>query len=143
MTPEERFSIALHGAARNWRLAVDRRLKGLGMSQASWVTVAVVAKAAAPLSQIELAQSVGVEGATMVSMLDRLEKAGLVMRQPVPNDRRMKHVVLTPQGRALYDEVRQQADPVRRELLGGVDPALLRAATVLLEQVQAAAEAMV
>lgn len=112
------------------------------MSQASWVTVAVVAKAVAPLSQIELAQSVGVEGATMVSMLDRLEKSGLVMRQAVPNDRRMKHVVLTPQGRALYDQVLRQADPVRRELLGGVDPALLRAATELLEQVQAAAEAM-
>lgn len=142
MSPEERFSHALHGAARNWRLAVDRRLKELGLSQAGWVTVAVVAKAAAPLSQIELAQKVGVEGATMVSMLDRLEKCGLVERQPVPHDRRMKRVVLTPHGRALYEQVRRIAEPVRRELLGGVDPALLAAATELLERVQASAEAM-
>ncbi|ELY2773273.1 MarR family transcriptional regulator, partial [Cronobacter sakazakii] len=31
------FSHLLWMTAHHWRLAMDRRLKGLGMSQASWV----------------------------------------------------------------------------------------------------------
>ena len=83
-TLEERFSTALHNSARGWRLAVDRRLKHLGLSQAGWMTVAMIAKAAAPLSQIELAQRLGIEGATLAAMLDRLARAGLIQRQPSP-----------------------------------------------------------
>jgi len=132
-TLEERFSTALHNSARGWRLAVDRRLKHLGLSQAGWMTVAMIAKAAAPLSQIELAQRLGIEGATLVAMLDRLARAGLIQRQPSPVDRRVKHIALTPDGAALYDAVRAEADAVRLELLRGVDPALLRRMTEFLE----------
>jgi len=63
---DERFSTALHTCARGWRLVLDRRLKDLGMSQASWMTVAMASKAEQPLSQTELARRVGVEDATMV-----------------------------------------------------------------------------
>ena len=75
---EERFSDALHSTSRSWRQAVDRKLKYLGVSQASWMTIAIAAKARSPLSQSELADKLGVEGATMVAMIDRLVKAGLV-----------------------------------------------------------------
>ena len=139
-TLEERFSAALHNTARGWRLAVDRRLKDLGMSQASWMAVAVAAKAKAPLAQIELASRVGVEGATMVAMLDRLEKSGLVARVPSETDRRVKLVRLTPAGTKLYAKVQTEAAAVRKELLGGIDPKLLLAATELLEGLQAVVE---
>ena len=133
---EERFSAALHNTARGWRLTLDRRLKDLGMSQASWMTVAMVAKAKGPLPQIELASRVGVEGATMVAMLDRLEKAGLVARSPSDSDRRIKHVALTPAGAKLYAKVHAEADAMRKELLAGIDAKRLLAATELLEQLQ-------
>ena len=139
-TLEERFSTALHGTARGWRLAVDRRLRDLGMSQASWMTVAVAAKAKAPLAQIELANRVGVEGATMVAMLDRLGKSGLVERTPSPTDRRVKLVSLTPAGAKLYEKVQVEAKAVRKELLSGIDPAVLVAATELLEHLQQVVE---
>ncbi len=134
---EERFSAALHNTARAWRLLVDRRLKDLGMSQAGWMTVAIVAKAKTPLSQSELAQRVGVEGATMVAMLDRLAGAGLIERVPSETDRRIKRVALTPAGQSLYDKVRVEANAVRKQVLAGVDPKALSAATELLEQLQA------
>ncbi|MFF2879040.1 MarR family winged helix-turn-helix transcriptional regulator [Gottfriedia sp. NPDC057991] len=35
----------------------------------------------------------------------KLEKKGLVERQPNPNDRRASNVVLTEEGRTLFDEV--------------------------------------
>jgi MarR family transcriptional regulator for hemolysin len=133
---EERFSGALHNTSRAWRQALDRRLKFLGVSQASWMTIAVAAKAKGPLSQSELAQRLDVEGATMVAMVDRLVKAGLVVREPSLTDRRVKRVVLTPAGDLLYDRVRTEAAAFRKELLDGIDPKKLLAATELLENLQ-------
>jgi MarR family transcriptional regulator for hemolysin len=140
LTLEERFSAALHNAARTWRLMLDRRLKDLGMSQASWMTIAMAAKAREPLSQTELARRVGVEDATMVTMVDRLVKAELVVREPSTTDRRVKLVVLTPAGTKLNAKVREEADAMRRELLSAIDAAQLRNATELLEKLLAAME---
>ncbi len=140
-TVEERFSAALHSTARAWRLALDRRLRHLGMSQASWLTVAMVARAKGPLRQVELAQRVGVEGATMAVMLNRLTQAGLVQRTASSADRRVKHVSLTPAGEDLFEQVRTQAGAVRKALLKVMEPAALLAATELLEGLQAKLDA--
>lgn len=133
---EDRFASALHSTARAWRQAVDRRLKYLGVSQASWTTIAVAAKAATPLSQSELADQLAVEGATMVAMIDRLVNAGLVVREPSSTDRRVKRVVVTASGRELYDKVKAEAALVRHELLAGIDGDQLQAATAVLEALQ-------
>ena len=141
-TLQERFSTALHSTARAWRQAVDRRLKDLGVSQAGWLTIAVAAKADEPLSQIEIAHRLGVEGATMVAMIDRLVKAGLVVREPSATDRRVKRVVLTKSGMRLYRKVKAEADAFRSELLAKVDAKKLAAAADLLEQLHRAAESL-
>ena len=138
---EERFSHALHNTARAWRLALDRRLKDLGLSQSGWMTIAMAAKSEEPLSQIELAQRLGVEGSTMVAMIDRLMTAGLLERQPSPTDRRVRLVVLTDAGHKLYARVKAEAEAFRKELLAGVDAEKLRVATELLEQLEQAASA--
>jgi MarR family transcriptional regulator for hemolysin len=133
---EERFSDALHSTSRSWRQAVDRRLKYLGVSQASWMTIAFAAKARSPLSQSELAEKLGVEGATMVAMIDRLVKAGLVIREASTTDRRIKRVVLTPAGVSIYEKVKAEAAALRKELLAGVDHKKLLIAAELLEGLQ-------
>ena len=130
---EERFSAALHTSARLWRLALDKRLKHLGIGQSGWITIAMVAKAAEPMSQRALADLVGVEGPSMVSMLDRLERDGFVTRATSPTDRRVKLVQLTDNGKTLYAEVINEAAPFRADLLAGLDPQAMAAATALLE----------
>lgn len=133
---EERFSDALHSTSRAWRQAVDRRLKYLGVSQASWMTIAFAAKARSPLSQSELADKLGVEGATMVAMIDRLVNAGLVLREASTTDRRVKRVVLTPAGAKIYERVKAEAIALREELLADTDPKKLLIATELLESLR-------
>src|ERR1700722_20128981 len=133
---DERFSGALHNTSRAWRQALDRRLKYLGLSQASWMTIAVAAKARGPLSQSELADRLAVEGATMVAMVDRLVKAGLVIREPSTTDRRVKRIVLTEAGNLLYGKVLTEAAAFRKELLAGLDPQKLLIATEILEGLQ-------
>jgi MarR family transcriptional regulator, transcriptional regulator for hemolysin len=134
---EERFSDALHSTSRSWKQAVDRRLKYLGVSQASWMTIAIAAKAESPLSQSELADRLGVEGATMVAMVDRLVKAGLVAREASSTDRRIKRVVLTTAGVAIYEKVKTEADTLRKQLLSKMDAKKLQAATELLDNLRA------
>ena len=130
---EERFSAALHTSARLWRLALDKRLKHLGIGQSGWMTIAMIAKSGEPMSQRALADLVGVEGPSMVSMLDRLERDGFVVRAPSAQDRRVKLVQLTDAGSTVYAEVLKEAGAFRADLLAGVDPAALAAATTLLE----------
>jgi MarR family transcriptional regulator for hemolysin len=137
---EERFSSALHATARIWRLALDKRLKHLGIGQSGWMTIAMVAKSLEPLSQRALADQVGVEGPSMVSMLDRLERDGFVLRSPSPLDRRVKLVQLTAKGRQVFEEVRREAVSVRGALLADVDPQSLAAATEVLELLRARIE---
>lgn len=142
-TLEDRFSLALHSTARAWKAAVDRRLKYLGLSQASWTAIAMVAKGQAPLSQIELANRLGVEAATMVAMIDRLVKAELLEREPSTQDRRVKLIALTQAGVQLYGKVKQEADAFCSELLADVDPQQLLVATALLEHLQNVAESSI
>jgi MarR family transcriptional regulator for hemolysin len=134
---ELRFSSALHTTARAWRQAVDARLKDLGIGQAGWMAIAMVAKTPEALSQKQLADLLAVEGPTIVAMVDRLVAAGLVRRVPSALDRRVKLIQLTEAGHALYGKVQQRADAVRSELLANLDPASLLAATRLLETLQA------
>ena len=133
---EERFSDALHNTARAWRLEVDHRLKYLGVSQASWMTIAVIARAGSSLSQSEIANRLGVEGATIVSMVDRLVKSELVVREPSLTDRRVKRVCLTDAGNKLYAKVKREAATVRQQLLANVDRTKLRLATEVLEELR-------
>ena len=136
-----RFSSALHTTARAWRQAIDARLKDLGISQAGWMTIAMVAKSTTDLSQKQLADLLAVEGPTIVAMVDRLVSAGLVVRVPSETDRRVKLIRLTDAGRTLYAKVKERADVVRSDLLSDLDPAELLAATKLLEKLQARIEA--
>lgn len=138
---DARFSEALRNTARGWRLGLDRRLKFLGLGQAGWMTIANIARAGKPMSQIELANAVGVEGATMVTMLDRLVRGGLVQRQPSTTDRRIKLISLTEEGKVVYEKLSTVAKEYGHELLSGMDKAAVKQATLLLEQIHEAIEA--
>jgi MarR family transcriptional regulator, transcriptional regulator for hemolysin len=131
---QERFGKALHRASRAWRHAMDRRLRHLGLSQAGWMTIAIAAKSDPAPSQSELAAKLGVEGATMVAMVDRLVKAGLVQRETSTADRRVKRVILTAAGADLYDKLKAEATQLLQEMLHDIDAKKLLNATEFLER---------
>ncbi|MDB5933249.1 MAG: hypothetical protein JWQ01_593 [Massilia sp.] len=135
-----RLSTALHNTSRAWRQGLDSRLKDLGVSQAGWMTIAMVAKANEALSQKQLADLLGVEPPTIVAMVDRLLAGGLVLRAVSPLDRRVKLILLTDAGKALYGRVKEVADEFRAAVLEGLDPAAIAAAVDLLETIEARIE---
>lgn len=128
------FSHLLYLTAHHWRLAVDRRLKGLGMSQASWVAVSAIARNEQPLSQSELAQILGVENATLVPLINRLVEQQLVQRVLTAQDKRKRLLVATAQGMALYHQVKTVADDLREEILAVISPQEQAATRQVLEK---------
>ena len=133
---DERFTQALHGGARAWRVALERHLKARGLTVAGWSAVAAVAGCARAPSQRELAGLLGVDGATLVATIDRLAAGGLVERQPDPHDRRVKLVTLTGKGRELAEQVQIEATALRRLTLQHFDAQHLAVAATLLEELQ-------
>jgi DNA-binding MarR family transcriptional regulator len=49
----------------------------------------------------ELGEAVVLSRTAIVRLVDRLERAGLARREPVPEDRRGAYVAITPEGKAL------------------------------------------
>ncbi|EPG8279552.1 MarR family winged helix-turn-helix transcriptional regulator [Klebsiella aerogenes] len=116
------FSHLLYLTAHHWRLAVNRRLKNLGMSQASWVAVSAIARNEQPLSQSELEQELGVESATIVPLINRLVELELVERVKPDSDKRKRLLVATAKGMALFHQVKAVADDLREEILTAITP---------------------
>ena len=57
-----------------------------------------------PMSQIRLCEKLLVSGSNLTTVIDNLERRGLVKRAPNPDDRRAYLVTLTAAGRALVAE---------------------------------------
>lgn len=70
-----------------------------------------------PCSMGELAEVQGCDPSSATWLVDRLEERGLVERRPHPRDRRVKSVVLTPEGettkKALIDRLAEPPTDLR------------------------------
>jgi DNA-binding MarR family transcriptional regulator len=76
-----------------------------GLGAPSFVVLAWLLRSgnqAVPLSM--LARQVAFTSGGFTKVADRLEQAGLIERQPCPEDRRVTNAVLTPAGRALAEQ---------------------------------------
>lgn len=121
LTDQHRFGMQLAHMSRGWRAELDRRLAGLGLSQARWLVLLHLARFGEAPTQRELAQSVGVEGPTLARLLDSLEAQGLVERQAVVEDRRAKKIMLCAPARPLIEQIETIANALRAELFMGVN----------------------
>jgi DNA-binding MarR family transcriptional regulator len=74
------------------------------------------------LTQSEIAEQLGVQGATMTTMLQRMEEAGLVARRRDPDDNRLVRVYLTDAGRRLERDANTQFMKVEEATFAGLSP---------------------
>ena len=70
-----------------------------------------------------LGERLRLDGATITGLLDRMAHAGLIERRPHPTDRRINHVYLTDQGRALQRDLDREIDALTADILGRLSPA--------------------
>jgi DNA-binding MarR family transcriptional regulator len=93
---EELWALVVENLA-GWEERAGAAAADVGLSPVSaWALVQL--EPASPISQKELASRMRCNPSTVVDPTDRLEEAGLVIRKPNPDDRRINVLVVTPKG---------------------------------------------
>jgi MarR family transcriptional regulator, transcriptional regulator for hemolysin len=115
----EPLGLHLTRVSRTVSRAFDDALAQAGGSLPVWL-VLISLKSGQLASQRELADAVGVQGATLSHHLNAMESAGLVTRRRDPRNRRLHLVELTPAGDALFSRLREVAFAFDQRLRTGL-----------------------
>jgi len=118
----------LSRVVRQLHRGTSEALAPLGLSRAQSRVVRLLADG--PLRMAAIAERLSVVPRTITDLVDGVEAAGLVARQPDPDDRRSTFVALTADGRRLLDRLEVAWRESAEQAVGRLDPvdraALLR-----------------
>ena len=113
------LGLHLTRVSRTVSRAFDDALVAAGGSLPVWL-VMISLKSGQLASQRQLAEAVGVQGATLTHHLNAMESAGLVTRRRDPENRRLHLVELTPEGDVLFLRLRDAATTFDQQLRTGL-----------------------
>src|SRR3546814_1218185 len=97
-------------------------LRTLGLTRSQWSVLAHLARNEG-INQAALAETLEIEPITLVRLLDRLEAAEWVERQPDPNDRRARLLYLKDKVRPVLEQMRALGAATREEAMAGLSDA--------------------
>ena len=117
--PWLRVESTLMATARLVREAFDCRLEPLALNLTQASLIGFVAEFGAT-TQTQLADQLGIGRAAIGSVVDRLERRGLVERHPDPADRRVWRVDITAAGRTIAEQISDIDEVLRAELRHGI-----------------------
>lgn len=101
---------------RRFALAERADVSCCGLTVAQSATLEAL-RAEGPLRLAALGRRLGITPSTLTRNLDRLLDAGLVSREPDPEDARAARIVLTPAGRKAAEEVARREDAFAQGIL--------------------------
>ncbi|WP_152530687.1 MarR family winged helix-turn-helix transcriptional regulator [Paraburkholderia dilworthii] len=114
-------------AARKWRRTSHGVLSAFNVSEACATPLLSASRLGEAVRQVTLADYIGIEGPSLVRLLDQLCAAGLMRRDEDPEDRRAKTVVLTKAGRAVTEKMEEELVTLRAQALKGISRSDLEA----------------
>jgi MarR family transcriptional regulator for hemolysin len=114
-------------AARKWRRTSHGVLAAFNVSEACATPLLTASRLGSAVRQVTLADHIGIEGPSLVRLLDQLCAAGLMRRDEDPEDRRAKTVVLTEEGRAVTAKMEEELVTLRAQALKDVSRSDLEA----------------
>lgn len=102
---------------RHWRQVLDAEFQAAGLTDATWRPLLHLNLLGDGTRQKDLAAAVGIEGPSLVRLLDTLVAKGLMERSEDVRDRRAKLLRLTPAGCAIVDRIKETVATLENELL--------------------------
>jgi|SRR6185369_2687271 len=102
---------------RRWRKVLDAEFQSSGLTDATWRPLLHLSILGDGVRQKDLAASVGIEGPSLVRLIDTLVIKGLVQRSEDGTDRRAKLLCLTPEGQLIVARIKEIVAPLENELL--------------------------
>ncbi|MGI4813395.1 MAG: MarR family winged helix-turn-helix transcriptional regulator [Janthinobacterium lividum] len=133
-------STALVAASRQWRRTCHNVLTAYGVSEACATPLLHTGRLGDGVRQVTLAAAVGIEGPSLVRLLDQLCAADLVRREDDPADGRAKTIWLTDAGRATNAKIEARLVELRASALKGVSKEDLEATLRVLRVFIASSE---
>ncbi len=113
------LGLLLHDASRAVRRRFEQLTAEHGLSTPQWRLLRHLLRDG-PCNQTILADLLDVEPISVSRLIDRMEQAGWVRREPHPDDRRARIIVPTDKARTVAPEARAKAESVYAEALAGL-----------------------
>ncbi|MDH6111512.1 MarR family transcriptional regulator for hemolysin [Kitasatospora sp. MAP12-15] len=129
------LGLHLSRTARSVGRAFDDALAKVGGSTPSWL-ILISLKTHRLGNQRELADAVGIRGATLTHHLNAMEADGLVTRRRDPANRRIHQVELTERGEAAFQAMRGAATAFDQRLRSGLSDEEIAAFERVLDKLQ-------
>jgi len=140
-TPRFLLTSTLLQAGRQWRGLAHNMLAAHDISEARAAALIWVRRLGGGVRQVTLASYVGIQGTSIVRLLDELSSIGLIKRRHDPEDRRANSIWLTEAGELLAERIEAALAELRDEVLGNVSDAEVKAALRVFEAINRAAMA--
>jgi MarR family transcriptional regulator for hemolysin len=102
---------------RHWRQLLDGKFQADGLTDATWRPLLHLHLLGDGCRQKDLAASVGIEGASLVRLIDTLVTKGLIERSEDGSDRRAKLLCLTAEGQLVVVRIQKIVTTLENELL--------------------------
>ncbi|MDE1876593.1 MAG: MarR family transcriptional regulator [Thaumarchaeota archaeon] len=117
---ENSMGFVVNATAKALQKSFDLELrKNAGVSLSQWRVVGALVIQPG-LTQKEIADKVGIEGATLVPVIDKMEKEGLLKRKPDSDDRRVNRIYLTQKADSLWEKMTECALRIRKSSLKNI-----------------------
>lgn len=114
------FGIRFSLLARRWRHMLDAHLANAGLTDATWIPLVHLEETGGGITQKTLAALVGIEGPSLVRLLDIVCSQGLVERRADQSDGRARLVYLTPAGKRRVAKIRRELALAEERMLKDV-----------------------
>lgn len=131
-----RLAASISSLIERFKVKADGPYADLGLVETA--IIGRIAMAECPLIQGELAHLLELPKTTMASAVSRLQRRGLLTREPADDDRRARVLVLTPSGSELAASLRQTQLAGSTAMLGALDADEQRQLIEALEKIAAA-----
>lgn len=129
---ELRLGFLIHDVSRLRRSAFDRCLKPLNVTRSQWWVLAYLSREDG-MTQSQLAEELDLGKVAVGGLIDRLEKSGLLRRDPDASDRRVNRVFLEPKSKQLIARMRKVSHRMNEQILSGLPDEHLEAAATTLD----------
>lgn len=133
-SPRRRFGFEFSVLARQWRRVLERELEQAGLTDATWAPLLHLDRLGDGVTQKALAAAVGIDGSSLVRLLDILASKEWIERRIGDEDRRARLIHLTPAGREAVERVQEILFEAEKPLLEDISEKEIAAAVALFEK---------
>jgi len=133
---ERQLSQAIGEVTRLWRHEMNQQLKPFGLNLSMRQVLMQLHRNPGGLIQRDLAHRLGIEGPTLVRLLDSLEQKKWIRRIAAPDDKRRKYAVLTPKAAEQIQIIENLSRKLRNKMMKGLSAGEIDLGLAVLQQIR-------